>query len=273
MLTLLAPPRRAAPAEGPAALGPTTRSPAWISGLVVVLSACGAAGPPPETRPVAARPSNAAETSEQTPKEAPAEKALHEGLPTACADSVAGGLCTPPLSFVKRLCKAYSPDAALVLFAHGTPWTRGYLNRNVEAWNASGGASSNERLEFDEEVILLYHRAANAGGIQVSGSGGGYDVLRWDGTCASLASDEITLKLPPKAKHAKIAWKSLDNTTREALLADEKIGNADSERRKECKGATMGEVSLKCVKADARLSVVIIEYIRKGGTIPPPKLP
>jgi hypothetical protein len=36
----------------------------------------------------------------------------------------------------------------------------------------------------------------------------------------------------------------------------------------------MGEVSQKCIKADSRLSAVIVEYVRKGGALPQPdKLP
>jgi hypothetical protein len=203
-----------------------------------------------------------AEPSSDPPEES-------EGLPTACDAGGDGSLCTPPITFVKRLCGGFYPDAALILFAKGSPWTRGYLARNVEAWNASGGASSSDKLEFDEEVLVLHHRAAPTGAIQVSGSGGGYDVLRWDGTCASLAREEVRLKVPPAPKSAKVSWKTLDGKTRVALLADEKIAQTDDERRKECKGTTMGGVSEKCVKADAKLGAVIVEYVRKGGTVPP----
>ena len=42
------------------------------------------------------------------------------------------------------------------MFGKGTPWTRGYLRREVEAWNASGGVSSNDsKLALDEEVVTL----------------------------------------------------------------------------------------------------------------------
>jgi hypothetical protein len=151
-------------------------------------------------------------------------------MPTACSKP-GEKYCTPPIAFVKRLCGGFYPDVALGMFVKGTPWTRGYLNRNVEAWNASGGAASNDKLEFDEEVIVLHRRVADTGGMQVSGVGDSFDVIRWDGTCASLMTEEITLRPPPKAKHARIPWKSLALATREALLADDKIGQTDADRR------------------------------------------
>jgi hypothetical protein len=158
------------------------------------------------------------------------------------------------------------------MFAKDTPWTRAYLRRTMDAWSASGGASSNEKVVFDEEVILLVHRAPDTGGMQVSGAGGGsYEALRWNGTCVSLTAEEVSTRVPPKAKHPKIPWKSLELKTREALEADEKVGPAVTEQRKECKGSTFGEVSAKCEKADEKLSGIIVNFIKSGGTIPKPE--
>ena len=45
-------------------------------------------------------------------------------------------------------------------------------------------------------------------------------------------------------------------------------------RRKECKGATMGDVTKKCEELDDKLSAVVVEYVRRGGAVPtPPTLP
>jgi hypothetical protein len=239
-----------------------------LPGALALLPACGGSPPPAPAEPPAPSAAPSAEASARPE----GEEKPSQGLPTACADPGAKE-CLPPPAFVKRLCSDFYPNVALALFAKGTPWTRAYLSRNVEAWNASGGASSSDKLEFDEEVLVLLHRVPDTGGMTVSGSSGGYDVLRWDGTCASLMGEEITLKLPPRAKHAKIPWKSLDDKVREALQADEKVGKVVTERRKECKGATIGEVSLKCVKADTALSAVIVDFVREGGTLPPPKAP
>ncbi len=141
------------------------------------------------------------------------------------------------------------------------------MTRKTEAWNAAGGASEPVQLEFDEEVIVLLERTPSASGIQVSGAGGGYEALRWDGGCVTLAKEELTLKRPPRPLAAKIEWRFLDQSTRDALSLDEKVKKVYQERRSECKGATSGTVSLKCVKADTKLSQVIVEYVRNGGEL------
>jgi hypothetical protein len=235
----------------------------------LLLASCGGA-PAPAAPPAPTSEPTAAPSAEPAPE---AEKHADK-LPTSCS----GGddkICMPPADFVKRLCGGFFPDVALSMLSKGTPWTRGYLRvKSTEAWNASGGVSSSDKVVFDEEFVILTHRKADAGGMQVSGAGGGYDVLRWDGTCASLMDEEVTLKTPPAPKSAKIPWKSLDDKVRDALLADEKVNKVYTERRKECKGATIGDVSLKCEKVDAQLSVVIADFVRNGGSLPPPpKLP
>ncbi len=230
------------------------------------LTACGS--PPP---PAAPEPPAAAPTAE--PVAAPVEKAP-EKLPAACADAAAK-VCAPPAAFVKRLCAGFFPEVALAMHAKGTPWTRAWLRvKSVEAWNASGGVSSADKVVFDEELIVLTHREAATGGMVVSGASGGYDVLRWDGSCATLSGDEVTFKPSPTPKAAKIPWKNLDDKLQAALLADPKIEKTYTERRKECKGATMGDVSLKCEKADDQLSADVVSFVRRGGALPPPsKLP
>jgi hypothetical protein len=203
-------------------------------------------------------------------KSAPAEPAATKELPSTCTPNAAG-LCVPPEEWVKRLCGGSYPDVALAMFAKGTPWTRGYLRRAMDAWSASGGGASNEKMIYDEEVLLLIHRAPDTGGMQVSGaSGGSYEAFRWNGTCVSLTAEEVTTRLPPKAKHPRIPWKTLELKTREALEADEKVGPLVAEQRKECKGS-FGEPSGKCLKADEKLSGVIVNFIRNGGTVPTPE--
>ncbi len=194
-------------------------------------------------------------------------------IPTKCAR--AGSTCTPGGKFVQKLCSGSFPSVALYLFGNNSPWTRGYLTGKVKAWNASGGVSAeNSWLDFDEEVIVLQERKASDSGMQVSGAGGGYDVLRWDGTCATLDGSELTTNKPPAPKNQKVEWRFLDDNVQEALRGDEAVNKAVTERKKECKGATSGDVSLKCVKADDNLSKVIVDYVRKGGSVPvPSKVP
>jgi len=239
-----------------------------IATALVLLPACGGA-PPPTPAPAPSAEASAAPSAKPADE---AEKPFTE-LPTAC-DGKDDKVCLPPAAFVKHLCGGAFPEVALSMFAKGTPWTRAYVRREVEAWNASGGASSSDKMVADEEVLLVTHRAADTGGMTVSGASGSYDVLRWNGTCASLMGEEVSTKPPPSPKSARIPWRSLGEPVREALLADEKLGKIAAERKKECKGATMGEVSGKCEKVDTQLSAGIVSYVRGGGKVPPPsKMP
>jgi hypothetical protein len=193
-------------------------------------------------------------------------------VPTECSKS--GSLCVPDQKFTKRMCNDSFPSLALYLFGNGHPFTRGYLTRKTQAWNAAGGASDNTFLEFDEEVMLLVERGGDGSGMQVSGAGGGYEALRWNGSCVTLAKEEVTLQKPPTPKFAKVEWRFLDDNVQAALREDKTINEAVQKRRNECKGAVSGDVSLTCVKADDRLTQVMVDYLRKGGKLPiPSKLP
>ena len=222
----------------------------------------------------ASRPesSEGGEPAEGEASEAAAEAEKQPGLPQECAGK--GEVCTPPGKFVRWHCEDPSPTVALALFASGTPWTRGYLTRKTQAWNASGGASASGWLAFDEEVLILRHRKARKGGMQVSGAGGGYDAMRWDGSCVTLSGEELTTRTPPSAKYAKVTWRWLEDPLQEALREDAKVNEAYLERRKHCKGATMGAVTAKCERWDGKLSDRIVKYVRGGGRVPTPqKLP
>lgn len=239
--------------------------------LAPLLAVAACSAPPPVSAPAPTSAPTAAPSA--APSVAEEDKPFGK-IPDACDDPSAK-MCLPPAKFVKRLCASFYPDVALAMLAKGTPWQRAYLRvKSVEAWNASGGMSSADKVVFEEELLVVSRREAKTGGIQVSGAGGSFDVLRWDGTCASLMEDEVSLKPYATPKHAKIPWKSLDDKVRDALSANDKIGKAYALRRKECKGATMGDVSLKCVKADDKLNAAVFEYVRGGGSMPTPaKLP
>jgi hypothetical protein len=239
-----------------------------LAAMAPLLVSCASAPPPAAPPAPSAEPSAEPSAASVAEEDKPFTK-----LPTECTEQ--GKLCLPPPKFVKRLCGSFNPDVALAMLAKGTPWSRGYLRvKSAEAWNASGGVSSIDKLVFDEEFVILTHRQADGGGMVVSGAGGGYDVLRWDGSCSSLTDEEVTLTASPTPTYPKIPWKNLDDKTQAALLADEKINKVYTDRRKECKGATIGDVSIKCVKLDDLLSKVVIAYVRGGGSLPPPpKLP
>jgi hypothetical protein len=244
----------------------------WILALSLALAVACASTPPVAVPPLpespassaTAEPSASASAAAPTP-EAPAPPAF----PTECAGTK-DGICLLGEGMVERICKLQSTDVALALLRGGTPWTRGYLRGNTEAWNAAEGGTARYKMMFDEEVLVLRKRAASA---MMVGQGASFDVLRWDGSCVSLGEGELTLKKPPKPRASPVAWKELSGPTRDALAADSKVGEAYDRRRKECKGVTSGDVSAACVKADSALSDAILEFLRGGGQIPTPKIP
>jgi len=232
---------------------------------------CGGSQKPAEAAPETAAKPAAAEG------DAPADAAGSDeaaapaagGMPKECARKT--GACVPPKKFVEKLCSGSYPSMAIYLFGNKSPWARGYLKGRTKAWNASGGASADGWLEFDEEVLVLAERRADLGGMQVSGGGGAsYDALRWDGSCVTLSGEEMTLDKPPSPKTSKVEWRFLDDNVQEALRSEAAVNEAYLVRRKECKGATSGEVSAKCVKADDKLSAEIVKYLRAGGSVPEP---
>jgi hypothetical protein len=176
----------------------------------------------------------------------------------------------PGVRFADRVCASSRPEVGLALFAKDSPWTRMYLKGDLDGWNAEGG-STRARLSFDEEVIVLKKRAPTSGAVMV-GTATSYQVIRWDGNCYSLDDGEITRRRPPHAKHAPIPWKTLSDGTRNALMNDGGVKSAYAKRGKECKGVTMGDVSMACVQADTAFSDAIVAAVKAGFALPPPEL-
>jgi hypothetical protein len=224
--------------------------------LVLVLPACGGSSSTSNT----AASSDDAKTdkppatsaSAASPETAPADHEKPAEFPTKCAKKE-GDLCLPPVAFNKYICSA--PNASslvLAMFAKGSPWQRMYLARDTEAWDASGGVgSAATKLAYDEEVLVLAFRPpANTGGMVVSGANGAYDVIRWDGVCASL-----------------------NDGTQQKLLEDGRISLKEGEMKKACKGVSRGQSTPACDRAQKSLSKAVVNYIRNGGAVPTPKVP
>jgi hypothetical protein len=253
------------------------RAPLTLLLLPLALTACGGpAKPAAGARDVAAEPSTdreAAPNDDELGREG-GPTAASRGMPTECA-AQDGDLCLPPKDFVNKLCAGDYPSVAAAMFQAGTPWTRGYLVHEVEAWNASGGGSSAEKLATDEEVLILRHRSASTpGGMTVSGAEGGYDALRWDSMCVTLEQGHLRFDPPPKPKNARVIWARLEVEMRDALKKDPEVYETYIEHRKECQGVTMGTVSKACEKIDAAFSVLLASHIREKGGLPAPaKLP
>ena len=236
--------------------------------------------PAPETRASDAsiRAENAASKSGATPQGGPSdvatagdavvEQAPHAGLPTECYTQ--GELCLPPPDFVDRLCRAAHVGTAIRLFAKSSPFTRAYVRmREVRALNLRGGPGSDTNLLFAEEVLLLA-RYGGSEGVQVSGDGG-YDVLRWDGTCATLSSDELVTRVPAPPRHARFAWKYIDDAIQKALLQNEAIRSARAAELKRCRASSDNELSPSCREAAERLNNHVVVAIRKGMDLPHPE--
>lgn len=244
--------------------------------LALALPACGGSSPKESTVPEAGeaseKPASSALAGVDAAPSSPAKVAVE--FPTACAKD-GGEVCVPPAAFTKHLCSAPNASSiALSLFAKGTPWQRMYLARNTEAWDASGGAgSTSQKLSFDEEVIVLAFRPANTGGMVVSGASGAYDVLRWDGMCASLNADEVRKWYPPEPGYAPIPWRRLDDELQQKLLGDGRIALKEGEMKKACKGLSRGQTNAACDRAQKSLSKAVVYYVRAGGEVPTPKVP
>ena len=256
----------------------------------LVLTSCGGSEkkvlhpPPPETaeeepgtmpnddRAVVAK--KEAASSDQAAKSAPVERESaaptpYAGLPKSCASD--GDLCVPPGDFTERLCLERYPGAAIAMFEKHAPWTRGYIRmREVESVNTLGGPTSETKLVFAEEVIILRKTGGNAGKAQVSGMGG-YLVLRWDGTCSTLSDHELVTWVPAAPRHAPFPWKYIDTNIQEALLSNDYIREARAAQRKQCKAASLGRQSKACAKATERLNDRIVVAVRSGMDLPTPE--
>lgn len=247
-----------------------------VFGLSLALqAACGGSGKEPESAPTSDSESSA-ETSDT------ASEALDEGsepeasgpmpIPKECHNGEQP--CVPDPKWVKKLCADVYPGVALYLFQKSSPFTRGYISANkVKAVNASGGVTSGEEwLMFDEEVVFLYKRASDLGGMQVSGAGGGYDALRLDGSCVTLGSDEVREHVPPSPGHVSVPWQTIGDDMQHALRSLPTVKGPYMERRKECKGAFSGSVTDKCIKRDKELNAAIIKALASGeSNLPEPE--
>jgi len=234
---------------------------AWMA------SACGGAqesAAPPETPRAEAKSSEleAPAASEQTAQ-------VRAKIPKRCSKRKQRGECLPPVVWVNKLCNDVYPDVALHMFKPGTPWQRFYMLARAEPFNASGGASLlGDKLEMGEEVIAL-RRRANDGEMQI-GDQSGYDVLRWNGACATIHDGDFSTTPPREVRHSRVEWRKLSVDMRNALEAEPEIQATYEERRRHCRGATLGEVTADCEKFDKRLVEEVVRHVRTGAPLPGP---
>jgi hypothetical protein len=254
-------------------------------GLLLLVAACGAtsqsepsrsASPAPDSETPAEAPSESAglsaassnDESAESGSESPSSEAPELELPLSCTPT-SSGLCTPPDSFVRAACSKSSVELALAMFRKATPWTRAYLRLRTEAWYTGNRRAAPVQLELDEEVLIVADRGADrAGGAQIVGASS-YDVYRWDGRCASLMADEVTLRRPPLPRAAAIPWRRLGDETRQALLKNPGIKRHQGVVRQRCSEDSTAQ---RCTEAADALTQLIAGYVRRGGELPEPKL-
>lgn len=270
-----------------------------LLGTLWLLVGCGASSAPePRAAPAPVAPSESAPEPERAvelvpeqelaaPPEAPASRRGDQeraqqaaesdqaavALPTACA----GGTkrCVPPSSFSRQLCRGRFPSLALVLFEKHAPWEHLYVRvEEADPVNSYGGPRSDSQLEFGEEVVLLKHVDSNArGGMSVSGASD-VDILRLDGTCATIREEMLVRYVPGAVKTAPVVWKFLDDETQRALLSDRRVERAQKTERQGCRGMSVNQRDEACARATQALNDAILLALRKGIALPEPsKIP
>ena len=244
---------------------------------VTALAACSSQSAAPPARAPAPEPQVTAEVPapEQEMAQAPEEemqmakepeRPLAKVLPTTCEP---GPVCVPPVAFAKAACKGRYPDMAIAMFEKTTPWQRLYLKaESIEAVNAYGSRDTPEPIVFGEEVLLL----RTAQGSMTSSAD--IDVLRWDGSCATVSREMFVERQMREVYNAPIDWKQLDGYIRQALLKSKYVKLTYEAQKVACQDSRFGPPSPPCEKANRRLNDAITVAVRGGTKLPvPEKLP
>lgn len=227
-----------------------------------LLMACGSSNSQPSKSPAVKT------VAHSTQRVAPRKSAVTAaGLPARCER--AQWPCTPPRAWVARLCEDVYPDVALHMFSPESPWQRFYLLKDSEPVNASGGASLlGDKMRRGEEVIVLKRNRTNNG--VFTSDIGGYDILRWNGACATVHDGEFAVKPLAYVGHAYLNWRELGLPLRQALEADPTVGAVYLEKRRQCRSASVGRVTADCEDYDRKLVEHVVRYVRDGGKLPKP---
>jgi hypothetical protein len=191
-------------------------------------------------------------------------------LPQECAGG--GERCFPPPEFVREICRGKHLSVALAMFNRSAPWEHVFVQvRDVAAVNQLGGPVGDPRLVYSEEVILLQHRPyVPRDGFDMKAPDN-YDVLRLDGSCATLAEDEFRVHRPKQPRYAPVVWKYLDSGLQDVLLTDDKVEQARTSQREDCGGMYLGGGSVACQKATQKLARAILAVVNDGVELPPPE--
>lgn len=240
--------------------------------LGVVCLGCGATTSPPATPPdVPDRPASGVIQTAAAPEAAaseapPTSSATTREIPSACSDASA---CFPPSTFVDAVCKRKFADLPLYLFAGKLPWKHLYVKAEyVEPVNPYGGEQSEAWMKFGEEVVLLRKRGAGSGkGVQISGPSD-VDVLRWDGTCATIREEMLVGYVPAPMQSPRIIWKYLDQGSQDALLKNSVVARAREAEKKGCRDSSPTHPTPACEKVMQKLTDAIVLAVHQSIELP-----
>jgi hypothetical protein len=133
------------------------------------------------------------------------------------------------------------------------------------------GARSDLWLQFGEEVIVLRRRGAGtATGVQISGPTD-VDVLRWDGTCATIRQEMFVSYIPGDMISPRIVWRYLEDPIRESSRKNSAVAAAEVSERRDCRSSSPTKPSPECDKAMKRLTEAIVIAVRLGIELPDPQ--
>jgi hypothetical protein len=239
--------------------------------LLVALGGCGAGATPAAAPRAPAEPKPVAATTEAAPAVAASESpapsaATTREVPAACASK---DDCFPPSAFVDAVCKRKFSDLPLYVFAGKMPWKHLYVKAEyVEPVNPYGGEQSETWMQFGEEVVLLRKRAQGGGkGIQMSGPSD-VDVLRWDGTCATIREEMLVAYVPAPMKSPRVIWKYLDQGSQDALLKNEVVARSREAEKKSCRDSSPTHPTPVCDKAMQKLTDAIALAVHQNIALP-----
>jgi len=173
---------------------------------------------------------------------------LVPALPTTCATRKE---CVPPKEFAWAACHGRYPSMAIAMFERHTPWQRLYLKAvRLDAVNAYGDRSTTTPMVFSEEVLVLRGASQpSAGKLQISSSD--IDVLRWDGTCATVARELLSTTRMPNTVQATIEWRYLEDSFQQALLKSKYVATTHERQRSACKSPAATSAGGQCQRAIA----------------------
>lgn len=196
----------------------------------------------------------------------PPRVATTREVPSSCADAAN---CVPPSTFAEAVCKRKFTDLPLYLFAGRLPWRHLYVKAEyVEPVNPHGGEQSEAWMQFGEEVVLLRKREqGGAKGVQISGPSD-VDVLRWDGTCATIREEMLVSYVPAPMQSPRIIWKYLDAGSQQALLKNGVVARSREVEKKNCHDSSASHPTPACEKAMRQLTDAIVLAVHQNIELP-----